>query len=187
MEHLTAAQLDRGIDHVRDSPADEGRVDLIVRRPAVDEREILVVATLDLADGLVGDTWRARGSSRTPDGSSDPEAQLTVMNTRAAALVAQRPDRRQLAGDQLYVDLDLSEGNLPAGTRLELGTAVIEITSKPHLGCQKFSDRFGKDALLFVNSRLGRDLRLRGANARVVVSGTVSVGDVIRKLPATGR
>jgi len=186
-QRLRIPRFDEGIDHIRRSPADEGRVELIVRRPAVDQREVLAMATLDLAEGVVGDTWRARGSTRTPDGSADAQAQLTLMNARAAALVAGQPDRWQLAGDQLYVDLDLSENNLPARTRLELGTAVIEITSKPHLGCRKFSDRFGKDALLLVNSPTGQALRLRGANARVVVPGTVRVGDMIRKLPATSR
>jgi hypothetical protein len=149
----------------------------------VDEREVLGEATLDRVEGLVGDTWRARGSSRTADGSSHPDMQLNLMNSRTAALVAGHPDRWQLAGDQLYVDLDLSEANLPPGTRLELGSAVIEITAQPHLGCKKFSARFGNDALRFVNSSIGRELRLRGANAKVVVPGHVRVGDPIRKLP----
>jgi MOSC domain-containing protein YiiM len=106
------------------------------------------------------------------------------MNNRAALLVADEPHRRQLAGDQLYVDLDLSPANLPVGTRLEVGSAVIEVTSPPHLGCVKFAARFGQDAWRFVNSRVGRELRLRGLNARVVSSGTVREGDPIRKLPA---
>jgi hypothetical protein len=182
--HLTTAQLEDGIDHIRCSPADEGRVELIVRRPAVNEREVLTEAVLDGAQGLLGDTWPVRGSRRTPDGSSHPDMQLNVMNARAAALVAVQPDRWKLAGDQLYVDLDLSLQNLPAGTRLELGSAVIEITAQPHLGCDKFLERFGKDALRFVNSPIGRELRLRGVNARVVVPGTVRLGDAIRKRPA---
>ncbi|HEY6380035.1 MAG TPA: MOSC domain-containing protein [Candidatus Dormibacteraeota bacterium] len=184
MEHLTTAQLEAGVDRIRRSPADQGRVELIVRRPAVDEREVLPQAALDTVDGLVGDTWPVRGSRRTPDGSAHPDMQLNVMNARAAALVAVQPERWQLAGDQLYVDLDLSVGNLPAGTRLALGSAVIEITAQPHLGCDKFLKRFGKDALRFVNSPTGRELRLRGVNARVVVPGTVRVGDTIRKVAA---
>ena len=95
------------------------------------------------------------------------------------------PDRRALAGDQLHLDLDLSLANLPPGTRLALGSAVIEVTAKPHLGCAKFVDRFGRDAMRFVNSPVGRELRLRGLNARVVVAGTVRPGDEVRKLPAT--
>lgn len=184
MEHLSTAALEAGLDDVRDSPSDGGTVELIVRRPAVDEREVLAECALDVADGLVGDTWLVRGSNHTADGSSDPDTQLTVMNSRAARLVAQEPDRRMLAGDQLYVDLDLSRANLPPGTRLALGSAVIEVSDQPHLGCAKFAARFGLDALRFVNSRVGRELRLRGLNARVVVSGTVRPQDSIRKLPA---
>ena len=186
VEHLSTAALEAGLEHVRDSPQDGGTVELIVCRPAVDERMALAEGTLDAAAGLVGDTWRARGSSRTGDGSAHPDMQLTVMNARAALLVAQDPGRRMLAGDQLYVDLDISVANLPPGTRLGLGSAVIEVTGRPHLGCVKFAARFGQDAWRFVNSRVGRALRLRGLNARIVVSGTVRPGDVIRKLPADG-
>jgi hypothetical protein len=184
VEHLDTATLHAGLDHVRESPSDGGTVELIVRRPAVDQREVLAEATLDVDAGLAGDTWPVRGSTRTTGGSSHPDMQLTVMNSRAALLVAQDLDRRMLAGDQLYVDLDLSPVNLPPGTRLAVGSAVIEVTREPHLGCAKFAARFGTDAWRFVNSRVGRGLRLRGLNARVVVSGTVCPGDVIRKLPS---
>lgn len=182
MDHQTTAALEAGLDEIRAAPAESGRLELIVRRPAVDEREVLAQAQLDPVDGLVGDTWRARGNRRTPDGSADLDAQVTLMNARAAALVAADPDRRPLAGDQLYVDLDLSVTNLPAGTRLAIGDAVIELSAKPHTGCAKFSARFGRDALRFVNSPEGRQLRLRGANARVVVGGTIRAGDEVRKL-----
>ena len=130
----------------------------------------------------MGDTWNVRGSSRTPDGSSHPEMQVTLINARTSSLVAGTDDRRALAGDQLHVDLDLSRTNLPAGTRLELGTAVIEVTDQPHNGCKKFSARFGLAALRMVNSPTGKALRLRGLNARVVESGTVRTGDVVRKV-----
>jgi hypothetical protein len=183
VKHLDTAALQAGLGHVRESPPDHGTVDMIVRRPAVDEREVLAVGTLDARTGLVGDTWRVRGSSRTPDGSAHPGMQLTVINSRAALLVAQDPDRRHLAGDQLYVDLDLSPANLPAGTRLAVGSAVIEVSEEPHLGCAKFAARFGKEALRFVNSRVGRGLRLRGLNARILTSGTVRPGDRVSKLP----
>lgn len=182
MEHLSTAELRAGLDVVRGSPPDHGTVELIVRRPAVDEREVLAEAELDVEAGLVGDTWPVRGSTSTPDGSPQPDAQLTVMNSRAALLVAQIPDRRMLAGDQLYVDLDLSPANLPPGTRLALGSAVIEVSGRPHLGCAKFAARFGQDAWRFVNSRAGRELRLRGLNARILASGTVRLGDTVRKL-----
>ncbi len=182
MEHLSTAALKAGLGDVRDSPSDGGTVELIVRRPAVDEREVLAAGMLDVQAGLVGDTWPARGSKRTADGSPHPGMQLTVMNSRAALLVARDPDRRMLAGDQLYVDLDLSPANLPPGTRLAVGSAVIEVTDQPHLGCAKFAARFGADAWRFVNSRVGRQLRLRGLNARVIVAGTVRSGDTVRKL-----
>jgi len=181
VEHLSMDALEAGLEDVRRSPADVGRVELVVRRPAEDEREVLAEGTLDCDHGLLGDTWRVRGSSRTADGSAHPDMQLNVINARLAALVAGAPERRQLAGDQLHLDLDLSVANLPPGTHLELGSAVIEVTEQPHTGCHKFAARFGQDALRFVNSPAGRALRLRGLNARVVVAGTVRPGDVVRK------
>jgi hypothetical protein len=184
MEHLDLAALEAGVDEIRRSPKDEGRVQLIVRRPAVEEREVLAEAVLDTVEGLVGDCWKTRGSSSTADGSANPKAQLTIANARAVALVAQTPERWQLAGDQLYVDFDLSELNVPAGTRLAIGSAVVEISEDPHRGCRKYLDRFGKDALRFVNSEVGRELNLRGVNAMIVEGGTVRHGDVVRKVQA---
>ena len=175
-------ELGAGLDEIRRSPAEEGTVELIVRRPAENEREVLEEGTLDLAEGLVGDMWRVRGSRSTPDGSPNPLAQLTLQNARLAALVAGERERWPLAGDQLYVDLDLGVDNLPPGTRLAVGSAVIEITAPPHTGCAKFSARFGSDALRFVNSQAGRELRLRGVNARVVEGGVVRPGDAVRKI-----
>lgn len=182
MAHLTREQLESELDEIRKSPSDEGTVELIVRRPAVDEREVLDEGELDPDVGLVGDTWNVRGSRRTENGESHPDMQLNIINARLSALVAQDPDRRALAGDQLHVDLDLSDANLPPGTRLALGSAVIEVTDQPHTGCAKFSARFGADALRFVNSEVGRELHLRGINARVVTGGTVRRGDTIRKV-----
>lgn len=183
VEHLSLAQLEAGLDHVRAAPADLGTLEMIVRRPAVDGREQLEEGYLDLDEGLRGDTWRPRGNRHTPDGSADPQAQITVTNVRATDLVAVDPARRELAGDQLYLDLDISMANLPAGTRLAVGgEAVLEISEKPHTGCAKFQARFGNDALRFVNSPVGRELRLRGLNARVVVPGTIRRGDTVRKL-----
>jgi MOSC domain-containing protein YiiM len=176
-------RLEKRLDHIREAPADGGTVELIASRPAEDRREILTQAQLDLHEGLVGDTWRSRGSSRTPDGGPNPESQLTLMNARAAAVIAGERERWALAGDQLYVDLDLSLTNLPPGSRVQIGSAVIEFSEEPHTGCAKFSARFGNDALRFVNSPIGRELRLRGANCRVVIPGVVRPGDGIRKLP----
>lgn len=155
---------------------------MIVRRPAEDAREVLDVAELDVHVGLVGDTWKGRASSRTPDGSAHPDMQLNLMNARAAQLVAQSPDRWPLAGDQLYVDLDLSPDNLPPGTRLAIGDAVIEVTAQPHTGCKKFVDRFGAEAMKFVNSPIGRSMNLRGICAKVIKPGTIRAGDQINKV-----
>ena len=171
-------------EDLREAPTQIGTVRLIVRRPAVDEREVLTEAQLDEGEGLVGDTWQDRGSSSTADGSAHPEAQITVMSARAAAAIAGDVERWPLAGDQLYVDFDISEQNLPAGTRVTVGDAEIEVSGKPHTGCAKFSDRFGKDALRLVSTPTGRSLRLRGLNARVTKSGTVRVGDRIGAVPS---
>lgn len=182
LQHVDLTGLDASLDHIRAAPADGGTLELIVRRPAVDEREVLTEARLDVRDGLEGDTWRVRGSSRTPDGGPNPDAQLTLMNARAAAAIAGQRESWGLAGDQLYVDLDLSQANLPPGSRIQIGSAVIEFSESPHTGCNKFGGRFGVDALKFINSPLGRELRLRGANCQVVVSGCVRTGDTIKKL-----
>jgi hypothetical protein len=184
MQQVELTALEDGLAEIRRAPVEVGTVELIVRRPAEDEREVLAEAELDPVQGLVGDGWRVRGSGATEDGSAHPHMQLTVMNARVTALVAQAPDRWPLAGDQLYVDLDLSVANLPPGTRLNVGSAVIEVTAEPHRGCGKFARRFGVDALRFVNSGVGRELNLRGINARIVAGGTVRTGDAVRVAPA---
>ena len=179
--HLTPAELEAGLDEIREAPKDSGAVELIVRRPKEGEREVPETAELDRDVGVVGDRWSLGRSNGRP---ANPATQVTLMSARAAALVARTRDRWPLAGDQLYVDLDISEENLPPGTRLSLGSAVLEISHEPHTGCKKFVSRFGMDAMLFVNSPIGRALRLRGVNARVVEPGTVSVGDAVTKLAA---
>jgi len=183
MKHLTLAELEVGLDWIRQSPKSAGILELIVRRPRVNERESLVEGTLDPTEGLVGDTWRIRRSPRRPGPSPHPDMQLNIMNARAIALIADDRERRPLAGDQLYLDLDLSAENLPPGTQLAIGTAVLEVTAEPHTGCTKFAARFGRDAVKFVNSPAGKSLHLRGINAKVVRPGVVRIGDVARKLP----
>lgn len=180
--HLTREELEQGLPEIRNSPSDGGTLEMIVRRPAEDEREELETGELSLALGLVGDNWKTRGSSRTTDGFGHPDMQLNVMNSRAIALIAGTRDCWKLAGDQLYIDLDLSDENLAPGSRLKIGEAVIEITSIPHNGCRKFSDRFGVEAVKFVNSPEGKSLHLRGLNAKVVVPGVVKRGDRVGKL-----
>jgi hypothetical protein len=184
VEHLSRERLMAGLGRIRDSPKDGGRVVLVVRRPAVGERDLPAEAVLDRAAGLAGDNWLVRGSASMPDGSADPQRQVTVMNARAAELVAGGTDRMPLAGDQLYLDLDLSVDNLPAGSLLAVGQAVLRVSEAPHLGCAKFVERFGAEAMRFVNSRVGRQLRLRGMNASVAVPGTVRLGDRAAKAPA---
>ncbi len=185
MQFVEFATLEAGLSGIRSSPKDQGRVELIVRRPAENVREILSQATLAHSHGLVGDTWESR-PGRSNGRRPHPGRQLTLMNARVAALVAGSFDRWQLAGDQLYVDLDLSRDNLPAGTRLAVGSAVVEVSDQPHRGCRKFQARFGPDALRFVNSEVGRELNLRGINAKVIVGGVVCSGDVVRKTSAQG-
>jgi hypothetical protein len=184
MEHLSRQQLAAGLSLICDSPRDRGRVVLVVRRPVTGERDLPAQVTLDEVGGLAGDNWLARGSKNTPDGSADPQRQVTVMNSRVAELVAGGTDRMPLAGDQLFIDLDLSVSHLPAGSLLAVGQAVLRVSEAPHLGCAKFVERFGAEAMRFVNSGAGRQLRLRGMNTRVVAPGTVRLGDLAARVPA---
>jgi hypothetical protein len=182
--YTSQLELEAGIEAIKSSPADEGIVRKIVCRPDVDERRELQEAQLDLAEGLVGDNWRRKGFYKAGDGRAHPDMQLNLMNARAIALIARTEERWQLAGDQFYVDLDLSPNNLPPGTRLRIGEAIIEVTAEPHLGCSKFMARFGRDAARFVNSDVGKALNLRGINAKVVQPGKVVSGARISKLEA---
>ena len=179
--HLSRERLEAGLEHIRESPQNHGRLVLVVRRPEVGQRDLLDEAVLDQVSGLEGDNWLTRGSSSTPDGTANPDKQVTVINARVAELVAEGTERMALAGDQLFLDLDLSMDNLPAGSLLAVGEAVLRVSEAPHTGCAKFIERFGTEAIRFVNSRLGRQLRLRGMNTRVVVPGTVRVGDLAVK------
>ncbi len=171
---------DGHLDHIRAAPKLAGTIELLAIRPAVGTREVVERVVFDLAHGVIGDGWHVRPSSKT--GAPNPEQQVTLMNARAIAVLA--PDRTAwaTAGDQLYVDFDLSVVNLPPGTRLQVGTAVLEVSAHPHRGCAKFTKRFGSDATKWVNSDVGRALNLRGINAQVVVAGEARRGDPIRKI-----
>jgi hypothetical protein len=175
-------ELEAGMDYIRQSPTEHGVLKLIVRRPDVDLREVIHEGQLNLIEGLEGDTWKARGSSHTADGSANVNAQITVMNARAIALLAQDEERWPLAGDQLYIDMDLSDENIPAGSCLSIGSAIIEVSVQPHSGCKKFSSRFGVEAMKFVNSPEGKRLHLRGINTKVIQAGTIRVGDLVKKI-----
>lgn len=179
-KHLLAAEIEAGLEHVLAAPKDDGRLEMIVRRPAVNKREVTDAGVLDLEIGLIGDNWFHRGSSRTINGLGHPDMQLNLMNYRYALLIADSRERVPLAGDQLFVDLDLSEENVPLGTRISIGEAIIEVSAIPHLGCKKFVVRFGLDAMKIANSDFGRKHHLRGINAKVVESGHVKTGDTVR-------
>ena len=182
LKHLSAAELEAGLDEIRISPKDQSVLDLIFSRPEEDARETMELADLHVEVGLVGDTWRDRPSIRSGDGKAHPDMQITMMNSRVAALVAQSKDRWPLAGDQLFVDLDLSKVNVPPGTRISVGAAILEVTNQPHSGCEKFAARFGIDALKLISSPIGRELQLRGINLKVVHGGEIRPGDAVKKL-----
>ena len=181
IQHLSTEQLEAALPQIGASPKNEGSLEMIVRRPADNEREVLEIGELDTEVGLVGDNWIHRSSSRSEDGKAHPDMQINIMNSRVIDLIATRRDRWKLAGDQLYVDFDLSEENAPAGTRLTIGEATLEVTDQPHTGCTKFVDRFGLEAMKFVNAKPTRHLHLRGINAKVIRSGSIKTGDQVTK------
>jgi MOSC domain-containing protein YiiM len=187
VRHLTLAELDAGLRGALTSPKDEGTLELIVRRPALGRRDVLETGELDVVTGLVGDTWNIRASKRTRDGSPHPDMQITLMNSRVIAVIAGEKTRWGLAGDQLYVDFDISAENVPPRTRLAIGSAIVEVTDQPHTGCAKFLKRFGVDATKFVNSPRGLALQLRGINARVIEPGRIQTGDRVQKLRTARR
>ncbi|MBN8583174.1 MAG: MOSC domain-containing protein [Anaerolineae bacterium] len=179
---FTLEHLQTQLNHIQESPKDNGSVLLIIRRPATEEREIITQGRLIPASGLEGDNWRERGSTSMPDGSANPEAEITLMNTRVIQALTQDETRWALAGDQFFVDFDLSEENIPAGTRLAIGSAIVEVSPLPHNGCKKFSARFGVDALKFISMAENKPMRMRGINAKIIQVGDVKQGDLIRKI-----
>ena len=181
-EHPSLSELETALDHILASPTDGGKLELISARPAVGERRQTQEATLDEELGMVGDNWKDRGSASRPDGSANPDAQLTLINARVVNAVSGSKSRWQLAGDQLVVDIDLSHDNLPVGSQLQIGSAVVELTAAPHTGCVKFANRFGHASLRFVSGPEAMQQRRRGANAKIIESGTIRVGDVATKV-----
>jgi hypothetical protein len=180
--HLTMTELLGELTREGNSPQDHGRLEMIVCRPDIGQRLVLERAELDAIDGLVGDNWRARGSRHTDDGSAHPEMQIAIMNSRIIQAIARDRSRWPLAGDQLFIDLDISHENLPTGQRIAIGTAVLEITPYPHFGCKKFTERFGHDVIRFVNAPEAKAQRRRGVYARVVQPGTICMGDDVTKI-----
>jgi len=186
VEFRTTDQLQAGLAEVERSPSDHGTLEMIVRRPAGGEREILEEASLTVGEGLVGDNWNQKGSSLTEDGGPHPDMQLNVINSRFLNLIAGDPESMALAGDQLVVDLALGSDDLPPWTRIHVGGAVIQVTDQPHTGCAKFTRRFGLDAFHFLKTDVGQTMNLRGICARVVEPGTIRSGDpVVVEQPGT--
>src|SRR5688572_8480293 len=181
-KHLSPEEVEEGVQNIKQAPKDSGSLQMIVRRPAVDGREMVTKAKLDTSLGLEGDNWKDRGSSHTSDNSADPEAQITLMNSRVIDLLTNEKELWQLAGDQLFVEIDLSVDNLPPLSKIQIGSAILEISAKPHTGCKKFSGRFGIEALEFISTPLGKSLRMRGVNAKVIQSGEIQVGNTVKKL-----
>lgn len=185
MAHLTSEELTNRIGELDPIPTDNGEVAALVIRPETDEREVVDTIHVVPGQGIIGDNYVARGNDRTPDGSAHPEAQICVMNAAVLDVIADGDrDRWQLAGDQILVDFDLSTDNIPNGSRVSIGTAVLEVANKPHRGCPKFGARFGTEARVFANSDPVQ--RYRGINVMVVSEGDISVGDKITKITESG-
>jgi hypothetical protein len=182
MNFVSTKELESKLAYILESPKEEGILKMIVRRPDIDQREVIEQGELSISDGLIGDSWKLRGSSKTPDRTAHPEMQINIMNVRIIELIAKSEKYWSLAGDQLYVDLDLSERNCPPGTHIAIGETVLEITKIPHRGCKKFMSRFGMDALKFVNSAFGEAHHFRGLNAKILKEGVIKKGDSVIKL-----
>ena len=181
-KHLPLADLQAGLPGILASPVDNGVLRAVVIRPGPGTRTDLESCDLSLAGGAHGDAWANGCWKSTDDGRPHPDVQICIMNARCIETIAGERANWSPAGDNLFVDLDLTPENLPAGQRLGIGTAIIEVTDTPHNGCANFTRRYGRDATIFVNKGEGRTLRLRGIYARVVQDGRVSVGDRVIKV-----
>jgi len=164
------------------APKTAGRVDLIVMRPEENARILPEKIEVTAAQGVPGDHWKRGSGYVLEDGSGDPDAQICMTMSGIMRAIAPDPSTWPPAGDNLFLDMDLTPANMPPGTAFAIGTAEFVVTALPHNGCQKFIDRYGRDACLFVNTGVGKALRLRGIYARVTRDGTISVGDSVRKL-----
>jgi len=180
--HFTLAELQAGLPDIIASPADTGLLEAIVIRPSAGERRELDSVEISLAGGVHGDNWALGCWKTTDDGKPHPDVQICIMNSRCIAKVAGSRENWAPAGDNLFIDMDLTRENLPTGQRLAIGSAIVEVTADPHTGCANFVERYGREATVFVNTGEGRKLRLRGIYARVVQDGRVSVGDRVVKV-----
>lgn len=181
-QHKTMAELEATLPHILAGPKDEGRIDGIISRPAKGQRNDVSSAMLTFAEGMEGDHWSKGCWRTTDDGDPHPDVQICLMMSRCIEAIAGDRANWPPAGDNLFIDMDLTPANTPPGTRLAMGGVILEVTEEPHNGCQHFIDRFGRDACLFVNTGAGKEHRLRGIYGRVIQDGRVSVGDVVRKI-----
>ena len=189
-DFLNMEELEAGIKFILESPKDNGKLELIVIRPDVEQRKILSTGELSTVEGLVGDSWIKRPDSKTPDKKPRLGTQITIMNSRVTSLITKKLyksekekfEKWSLAGDQFFVDMDLSYDNLPPGTKLSLGNAEIEISSDPHNGCEKFKNWYGKDARDFVNSEMGKKHNFRGIQGKVIKNGSVGINEIFKKI-----
>lgn len=182
---LALTEIETRLNWVMSAPTDTGHVSALVVRPVKNQREPLDKVMFSPQLGVNGDNWSTNCWKKLPDGKSDPEVQVAIMNARMIEVLTQDKALWPLAGDQLFVDFDLSVANLRAGDHLQVGAAVLQITAEPHRGCGKFKQRFGEDALAFVNSERGDAHRLRGVYAKIISAGEVCVNDAISKLNRT--
>ena len=183
LSHASTVELEQGLAEVTASPSDAGRLESIVVRPATSERRTLESATLTPERGIDGDRWVSDSFYRLQDGRSDPRCQVSIMNARFLRQIAGDKSAMCLAGDNLIVDLDLSEANLPPGSRLAIGSEVVlEITDVSHTGCTKFGKRYGQEARAFANNERGKSLHLRGRYTQIIRGGTIRLGDTVRKV-----
>lgn len=180
--YVEISQIEAELAAMGASPLDTGTVELIVCRPENLKRRVLESGEFSVTEGLIGDNWYTRGSRHTEDGNAHPGMQVAIMNSRVIQAIASDKDRWQLAGDQLFVDFDLSIENLPIGQQFSVGEVIFEVSEVPHNGCGKFTERFGSEATRFVNSKEGRANRRRGINALVIQAGTIRTGDTITKI-----
>jgi MOSC domain-containing protein YiiM len=180
--HLTTPELEQTLPTVLASPRDVGRLEVIVVRPTADERQTPASILITPERGVEGDHWLSDFPTDPTHNEMHLDSQVSLMNARFLRQIAVEEEAVCLAGDNLVVDLDLSEENLPAGSRLAIGDAVtLEITATPHTGCTKLAARYGQESRAFMNNPRGTALHLRGRYARVLTAGTATIGDTVRK------
>jgi MOSC domain-containing protein YiiM len=181
-KHRSFAELQQGLPFILAAPQDDGVLRSIVERPSHGERLTPKASEVSLARGVHGDHWEKGCWRTTEDGKPDPDVQICIMSARCIELIAGSIENWPPAGDNLFIDMDLTPANMPPGQRFAIGTALFEITGVPHNGCDQFIARFGRDAVLFVNTGDGKRLRLRGIYARVIKDGRIAAGDRVAKL-----